>query len=191
MDGDGSQVKWFYRNDNSSGYMDGYICEWGTVSNVFVNSIVVPDLNTNGKVELASLYVNFTNGKHTVNINDSSTGKLLNTLTFATSYTAPLGLVVVNDLNNNGVPEIAVLAGNIVSIKDAKDNKVGLITFGTMISNTGVPTGYKAKNISVSTDLNGNGSSEISIMGVNGSGKILTEIRDSATGQLLSSTALK
>jgi hypothetical protein len=191
LDGDGSQVKWFYRNDNSSGYMDGYICEWGTVSNVFVNSIVVPDLNTNGKVELASLYVNFTNGKHTVNINDSSTGKLLNTLTFATSYTAPLGLVVVNDLNNNGVPEIAVLAGNIVSIKDAKDNKVGLITFGTMISNTGVPTGYKAKNISVSTDLNGNGSSEISIMGVNGSGKILTEIRDSATGQLLSSTALK
>lgn len=167
---------------------DGSICEWGY--NTFINSTIVPDLNANRKVELATLYVNYATGKHTVKINDSSTGKLLSTLTFGKSYTSPLGLVTVSDINRNGAPEIAVLAGNIVSIKDVKNDNATLISFATMINNLGISTGYKAKNISVSADLNGNGSSEISVMGVKGSA-VQTEIRDSKTGKLISVITLK
>lgn len=183
-----SDSGWLDDTANTSS-RDGYICEWSY--NTFINSVIVPDLNGNGKAELANLYVDYVTGKHTVKINDSGTGALLSTLTFATSYTAPLGLVTVSDLNNNSIPEIAVLAGNIVTIKDAKNNNAILIGFAVMVNDFGVPTGYKAKNISVSGDLNGNGSSELSIMGVNSAtGKTRVEIRDSKTGQLINAIVM-
>jgi hypothetical protein len=136
--------------------------------------------------------VDYKTGQHTVKINDSATACINQHFNFCKSFTAPLGLVTVNDLNANGIPEIAVLNGNIVTIKDAKNNKAILMKFGTMVNDFGVPTGFKAKNISVSADLNGNGSSELSIMGVNAAtGKTRVEIRDSKTGQLLNAIVLK
>jgi uncharacterized repeat protein (TIGR02543 family) len=150
------------------------------IPKTFVASTVVPDLNANGQVELATLYVDYATGMHTVKITDSYTSDALNTLTFASSVKKPDGIVAINDLDGNGVPEIAVLFKNTVMIKDAKNNDIVLNRFAVS------EIGYKATDISVSADLNGNGSSELIIMGVNtATGKARTEIRDSKTGLLV------
>lgn len=153
----------------------GYVCEWD--GNHFVDNATVPDLNGNGVDETASLYVDYTNGKHTVVIRDLKTHETLSTLTFSTSLTPPVGMAVIADINGNGIPEIAVLTTKrTVQIKDAKDNKKMLSSISFLNKK------YQPRAITVIPDNNGNSADELTVLGISQGGQALSETRDSSTG---------
>jgi Lectin C-type domain len=165
-------------------YTNGYICEWSAPNYIDVTS--VPDLNNNRFSETAALYVDFVTGKHTVKIKDPQTQGLLSTLTFQTNFNPPQGLVALADINGNRIPEIAVLYNELnqpsVGIKDAKNNGALLKTLRFL------GTAFEPKAITATPDTNGNGASEITVLGINKtSGQAKSETRDSKTGALLKS----
>lgn len=92
------------------------------------------------------------------------------------------------------MPEIGVLYSQIdgvysefgqpsVSIKDVKNNKSYLKTIDFLNS------GFTPKAITVSPDSNGNGSSEITVLGIGKSDNMpKVETRDSETGAILNKT---
>jgi Lectin C-type domain len=162
-----------------------YICEWSADN--YVGLTTVPDLNGNGSRELAALFVDYITLKHTVDIRDSRTDAVLSTLTFKSGLIAPQGVVALADMNGNGVPEIGVLYTEFgqpsVGIKDAKDNSASLTTVRFLTS------AYLPKEITVSPDTNGNGASEITVLGVHKqTNAVRAETRDSETGAVLGDT---
>lgn len=170
----------------SANYIAGYICEWSRDN--YVGMTVVPDLNNNGSDEIAALYVDYVTAKHTVKIKDPKTDALLSTLIFKTGLIPPQGVVAINDLNGNGIPEIGVLYTEFgqaaVGIKDAKSNATLLNTLRFL------GTAYWPSQITASPDSNGNGASEITVLGTGKTSdkKPKAETRDSQTGQLLGDT---
>jgi Lectin C-type domain len=171
-------------SDGSSRWGDydgGYICEWS--ANTFIASTRVPDINGNGAVEDAALYVNYKNFQHTVTIKDRKTKQVLKTLVYAASNNLPIGLVAIRNTNNNGKPEIAVLqANNTVTIKDIEDGAtVRILTF---FNNK-----FRPLAISVEPDQNGNKSDELTVLGENKStNKASTQTKDSKTDKILNTT---
>ncbi|MDD5125021.1 hypothetical protein [Methylovulum sp.] len=155
----------------------GYICEWD--GNHFVANASVPDLNGNGVAENASLYVDYKNSKHTVIIRDPKTHQSINTLTFTTSVTPPIGLAVIADMNSNGTSEIAVLSKLNVQIKDAKDNKNVLNAIDFLSKK------YQPRALSITPDTDNNGFDELTVLGILQSGTTTSETRDSSTGEKL------
>ncbi len=179
----GAGGKW---QDAPANSVNAYLCEWSNHN--FVDVTSVPDINNNKFSETAALYVDFVSGKHTVKIKDPQTQTVLSTLTFLTSFNPPQGLVAIADLNGNKVPEIAVLYSELnqpsVGIKDAKTNGALLKTLRFL------GTGYEPKAITATPDTNGNGSSEITVLGINKTtGAAKSETRDSKTGAILKSIA--
>jgi len=172
---------WYIRpvqyNGRSDSHTAGYICEWD--GNHFVSSATVPDLNGNGVDENTSLYLDYKNNKHTVIIRDPKTHTTLSTLTFATSATPPIGLAVIADTNNNGIPEIAVLSKLNVQVKDAKNNSNVLSSINFLNSK------YQPRALSATPDANNNGFDELTVLGILQSGKATSETRDGSTGEIL------
>ena len=68
----------------------------------------VPDVNSNGKSEIAVMYRDDTTGEIKVAINDSWDGTALNTINFGLAQAK--SVTVLKDSDGNGVPEIAVTA---------------------------------------------------------------------------------
>lgn len=166
----------------------GYLCEWE--SNTYVGIASVPDLTGNGWAEDATLYVDYKTQTHTVAIKDPKTHAPVSTLTFIKNFKPPQGLAVLEDMDGNGRAEIAVLYYDAtyrlarVKIKDAKDNTQyidnGKLTF--------LDPNYAPVAISAVPDTNGNGASEITVLGKHKkTGKAKSETRDSKTGALLGS----
>ncbi len=166
-----------YINGTGNQYATGYVCEWD--SNHFVSSIAVPDMNGNGVDEIASLYLDYGTNKHTVQIRDPQKHVTLSTLTFGNGPTPPLGLAVIADINGNNQPEIAVLAGRNVIIKDIKNNAKKLKTISFLSA------GKQARTLNALPDSNDNGADELSVLGVSSDGTATTETRDSDTGAKL------
>ena len=161
----------------------GLICEWSY--NNFVSSTAVPDVNNNGRDDIAALYVDYKTSKHIVLVRDGNTNLPLKVLPFATNDVPPLAVGVANDLNANGSPEIAVLYQDTVTgltrvlIKD--------VTTAALLKNfVFLNLNFTPKNMTVTPDLNGNGFSEITVIGTNkATGGTTAETRDSSTGALL------
>jgi hypothetical protein len=166
-------------------YLLGYICEWDYKN--FIRSTVIPDINNNGVSELAALYWDTTKNLTSMQIMDSATSKTLGTLTFPASSGISSDLVVLKNIETtNTTPEIGVLVYNgsasSVQIKDVKHNL-------TIVKNIPfLDSSYKPKSINVAPDLNGNGSSEIVMLGISkNTGKSKMEMRDSKTAAVLRS----
>lgn len=157
----------------------GYICEWD--GNHYVGTAYVPDLNNNGIGENAVLYHDYSNNKHTVDIRDPKTHKLLNRFTFDTSTNPPVDLVVMSDGYGSNI-EVAVLSTspkNNVKIKSITNSNAPTksITFLT--------PQHKVRAISFKPNENGNSFSGLTVVGVLQNGKTTAETRDSSTGKLL------
>lgn len=159
-----------FHNDHTA----GYLCEWD--SNYFVGSTSVPDLNGNGVDEIASLYLDHKNNKHTVKIRDPQSHVTISTLTFATSTTPPIGLAVIAGNGFLNGAKIAVLSNLNVQIKDAKNNSKVLKSI-KFLNKT-----YQPRALSVMPDTNNNGFDELTVLGILKTGKATSETRDSGTG---------
>lgn len=176
---------------NAKDGINSYVCEWSNHNYVDIAS--VPDFNGNGAKEIAVMYVDYITQKHVVKIRDSKTSAVLSTLTFKSGLRAPLGLVVIDDINGNRVPEIGALYSQIgalysefgqpsINIKDAKNDKVYLKSLSFLNSS------FAPKEVMVSPDTNGNRASEITVLGIGKADNMpRAETRDSKSGAVLSS----
>lgn len=156
----------------------GYICEWD--GNHYVGTAYVPDLNNNGIGENAVLYHDYSNNKHTVDIRDPKTHKLLNKFTFDTSTKPPVDLVVMSDGYGSNI-EVAVLSTspkNNVKIKSITNSNA------PTKSMTFLTPQHKVRAISFKPN-EGNSFPGLTVVGVLQNGKTTAETRDSSTGKLL------
>jgi len=144
---------------------------------------LVSDINSNGYMELAVLSTDWGTGKVVVQVKDSFTGLLVKNVWFSTAY-EPMALEVVDDLNSNGSPELAVLsadwsAGKVVV--QVKDSFTGLL-----VKNVWFSTVYTPLALKLLPDLNANGSPELAVLSVDyDTGKVLVQVKDSFTGLLV------
>lgn len=148
---------------------------------------IAPDMNGNGKQELAVLATK--NLSRLVEVRDGGTGALISSVTFD-AIGKPNNVVILPDMNGNGMLELAVLfdkAGltaptDTIQIRDAAT--------GTLVIN--VPVTYTAANNAQSTamavvpDLNGDGNPELAVLGAPSS----VTIYDAKTGVQVSTMTL-
>jgi hypothetical protein len=128
------------------------------------SAVVIPDLNGNGKSEIGVLGTDAV-GAVKVFVKDAYTGLGIRTITYETAGLTAYSAVVVADLNGNGKSEIGVLGtdtatGTVrVILADAKSGaKIGTVNCGG--------TSFKALTAAAMPDLNGDGKSEIAVLGI-------------------------
>jgi len=148
---------------------------------------LLADLNGNGSPEAVVLREHAVDGRVSVLPVDTASGARFRHLGFDPNY-RPVRMRIVDDVNGNGAEEVAVLAvrrgsGNQkVWIKDARSGKsVRHIFFGKT---------YIGEDMGISPDINGNGTPEVVVLGRNNDGVLRVIIKDSKTGEFISSVGL-
>lgn len=143
---------------------------------------VVPDLNNNGTPEIAVLRTS--GDKVNVQVKDVVSKALVRHIGYDSKY-ASEELLVVPDVNGNGVPEVAVFGKNPINqsqkaqIKDANTKKI--------VRNVFFNKTFDPVDLVVMPDINGNGTSEIALLGIRpDNGLIRLIIKDSKSGILVS-----
>jgi hypothetical protein len=144
----------------------------------------VPDLNGNGKNELAVLAVGGTGGIM-VTVKDLATGAIVKSVSFPSTYKA-LALAVVADVNGNSASELAVLgttAGQTkVLVKDAFS--------GAVVNTVSYPATITPLALAATPDVSGNGAGELAVIGAYASGQLTAMLRDAFTGLAVKSLAI-
>ena len=141
---------------------------------------VVDDLNNNGGVEVAVLRTS--QDKVNVLTKDVLNKTAVSNIGYSPNY-APGQLLVVPDVNGNGISELAVFGKNPnnqtqkVQIKDAKTNHT--------IRNVFFNKALEPNDLVVIPDINANGASEIVFLGTRANGNRRVLIKDSKTGSLI------
>ncbi|MFP5212443.1 MAG: ELWxxDGT repeat protein [Acidobacteriota bacterium] len=145
---------------------------------------VTDDMNQDGVKDLAVFGVTGTPGKTRIEIRDSVGGSLIKTIpTGSLPNFDAFGIADLADINGNGSSELAVLQKNSTTL----DNMVvikDLSTGKTIKTHAGFLPGHTPVGIVSIKDMNGNGYSELAILG-KASGKSKVEIRDIWTGALI------
>ena len=180
-DGRNAYGEEFVINDSVyGGSSAGYVCEWD--GNNYVASATLPDISGNGYDENALLYLDYKTNNHTVVIRDQKDNKLISTLIFPNKTpTPPIGLAVIADINNNKIPEIAVLSGLSVRIKDAKAKSSDAILKTINFLNSK----FQPRSLSATYSANTFGYSELTVVGSTIGNNTTAETRDSKTGTKL------
>ncbi len=140
---------------------------------------VVPDLNGNGKVELAVFEKNRSTGAPQVRIKDIGTGLWVKSAYFDPQL-SPNFLRVLADVNGNGAPELAMLG------KDAKGQVKALVKDGatvTWLSTIFYNPHLTPIDLAVIPDLDGNGAAELALLGLDGGGPKI-QLKDTDSGKL-------
>ncbi|MEE9493556.1 MAG: hypothetical protein V3W04_09300 [Gammaproteobacteria bacterium] len=118
-----------------------------------INLTVMPDLNGNGTQELAVLGKHPTKNWVLVDIRDSITGSRINSVSFNPNF-IPVQLSVLQDIDNNGTPDLAVLSNNKVT---GQPDKIEIRNLeGTLIRNTWIGKAYDSVQMHDYTSHNGN-----------------------------------
>lgn len=136
---------------------------------------LVDDLTGNGVPELASLWAD----PLRVEVRDALTGTLVSAVTFTYDVTGK-DLAVYPDLDGNGSPELAVLAENR---RQGLADKIEIRDASTGARVKEIPLGGRRtvlKQVRIA-DINGNGSEEVAVLGVQPDGTVNVQIRDLAT----------
>ena len=145
--------------------------------------IGLPDLDGSGSAEVGVLANDAATGDNVVQIRDGSTGLLVGTVNFGPDEL--FAIEVMDDLNGNGFPEIAVLGlrptGHVrVHIRDSQTGVgVQTIFYGTA---------YAAVDMALMPDTDGNNTQEIAVLGKNASGGLRVQARDALSGSITSTT---
>lgn len=141
------------------------------------------DINANGKAETVVLLREYTSGNYFANIKDGSTKASIRSINFGATY-LPKGLCSIADMNANGKEELAMLGksstGTVaVIIRDT--------VTGAALKNIPFSPTYDPIAVAEVPDTNGNGSNELAVLGVSGTGSVLVSVKDIATGAGLKS----
>lgn len=148
---------------------------------------VVPDVDGNGRVELATLLKEtcyFATGRVKADLRDPRTGTQSAFLGYG-RLGHPIALVPLPDFNDNGAPQLGVMALNVskdkdvLSVKDtATDQWTHNVTF--------LREGYRYRGVVRVADINGNGRPEVAQLQERRSdGALRVVIKDALTGVLI------
>ncbi len=142
--------------------------------------VVIPD-GINGKPELGVLGVSVDTGAVRVAIRDALTGSYVKNVWFSQDYAPYQCVVIPDDINGNGEPELGVLGVNVntgavrVAIRDALT--------GSFIKNVWFSQNYTPYQFEVMSDTSGNLVSDIGVLGVDvNTGAVKVTIKDASTG---------
>ncbi len=145
---------------------------------------LIPDLDGNGAPELGVLGVDVSNGAVRVQIKDTLTKNLVSNVSFSESFLPRQFIVIPDDIDESGSPELGILGvnastGNVrVQIKDALT--------GSFVNNVSFNNSFVPQQVELIPDTNSNLFSDIGVLGVNAStGKVRVQIKDASTGNLL------
>ena len=140
-------------------------------------------MEESGVCSLALLGEDTATGDVAVEIRNALSGEPVNNVLFDKAY-APRALAVVPDINGNGTPELAVLGVHTTSGKvgvQVRDGESGALLKTVLFSD-----GCRPVALEVLPDMNGNGRSELAVLGVNDTtGEVTVEIRDAGGGALI------
>jgi hypothetical protein len=145
---------------------------------------VVPDLDRNGRVELATLLQECWNGtgRVRVDVRDVATDSYPDGGIGFGKPTRPISLIVLPDFNRNGAPELGVLAIGVSPDKDAlivKDSATDSWTHNVVFRHEG----YRHRGVALLPDVNGNGSADVAQLQEHRSDRTLrVMIKDAQTG---------
>lgn len=182
VDGGVNYLTWHAESGVST--LTGYICEWDYENHI--STATLPDINANGKDELASLFVERTARYFYVRAKDVATGAWTRTSLYygSTATAKPIAVLGLADISGNAKPEIAVLTYNYTTknpVVIIKDSVTGL----TVQTISAFSAGYDPVDFSIVKDMNGNGSPEISIVAEK-AGLHVNQFIDSKTKALIS-----
>lgn len=156
----------------------GYLGEV-SFDNAPVDFAVTSDWTGNGFSEVSSLGTwSSWRSPATVETRDSATNQLISSVGVS-PYVDGRELMILPELNRNGVPEMAVLSEN--HRHNAQD-KVEILDAGAgSVDDIWLGIGWRMLQQQRIDDLNGNGSDEIAVLRVHPSGNVNVQIRDGRT----------
>jgi len=141
---------------------------------------VVPDLNDNGKAELAVFEKNRNTGAPQVRIKDSGTGLWVNSAYFDPQV-SPDFFQIIPDLTGDGASELVMLGSDA-----GKGQVKALVKEGATVTwlNTIFYNSQLAPvDLVVAPDVDGNGAAELALLGVDGGGPKI-QLKDTDSGLL-------
>jgi hypothetical protein len=160
---------------------------YGPVFNTLGHEIL-PDMNGNGKPDIALLGINPLNKKVLAHIRDSWTDALLWYIWFGPAY-YPIDLKAISDVNGNNRKELALLGldyktgETVVKLMDSY-SRVAILTIKYF-------QGYTPIAFEVIPDINGNGKSELAVAAMNPVDRMVhVSIKDSKSGGSVASFTL-
>ncbi|NJC87760.1 MAG: hypothetical protein FIB02_04390 [Desulfuromonas sp.] len=136
----------------------------------------VPDVNGNGSNELAVLGVSAT-GAVAVVVKDIASGVVVKTVGFPSTL-KPLALAVVNDVNGNSAPELAVLSAGAGQTKVFVRDAIS----GAVVNTLSVPATVTPLALVAVPDVNGNGADELTVIVAKATGQFIGVMKDAFTG---------
>jgi hypothetical protein len=141
-----------------------------------ISATVLPDLDGDDVPELAVLALRQSDSRIAVQIRNLDGAGAARLVWYATGHT-PVAIDVIDDVDENGVPELAVLsrrnsdARGVVEVKNA---------FGDANKRTlWSPQGFEVLDLGVVSDANGDGLPEVAVLSTrNSDGRILVQVRN-------------
>lgn len=154
-------------------------------ANEYVEISNIPDLNNDSASEVGCLLIDAGTGSSKVVIKDGKTKEHIKSIAFFQYSFTPVSMTALPDMNDNGFPEIAVMATNKISkksylmVKDSYSKE--RISYKLFMNNIYVPTGISGEN-----DMNSNGMPEVTVLQINRTTRQPVAVtRDAMTGDLL------
>jgi len=148
---------------------------------------VLPDRTSDGRGELAVLTVAAT-GLTRVHIVDPANGATLGTINFGTSILA-LGLAPLDDIDGNGVADVALL--RIANPSRALSAVIRDGATGSLIRTVSFTAGFEAIALATVIDVTGDGTRELALLAQRESdGVTRVELRNPKTGTLVRAISL-
>ena len=139
---------------------------------------VLDDADGNGVAEVAILSTRNSDGRIVAEVKNAAGATMPHAVWFAPGH-SPVDLVVVNDKDANGIPELALLSSRdsdgrvLVETKNASGN--------TLPSTVWFAPGHTALSLMPINDADGNGIPEIAVLSTrNSDGRILVEVKNVA-----------
>lgn len=147
---------------------------WLGGSGAVVSAEVVADINGNGQPEIAVLRTDGADQTQVL-IADSASGAVIKRVGFASKWTAD-ALRVLPDTNGNGADELLVYG-----IRDDASNQRALVKdslTGARVGAMWFGTEYLGEDIAVCSDVNGNGSADVALLGHAADDRLRVVVKD-------------
>ena len=147
-----------------------------------VDVVVLPDVNTNGRQEIAPIRRRAPNSNGRVQVRETNNGSPVRSFSYFNGYT-PVTMVMVDDRNGNGVPELASVQSRNTdgrTLFEVRDPSTS-----ANVANIWFSRNHTARFAAAIADTTGNGQQDYVVVHTrNSDGAVAAQIRDSASGGL-------
>jgi len=151
-----------------------------------IDAAVYPDIDADGLPEIGVLSQNVPAGKASkLEMRNPLSGAQTARVRLSSLWNV-LGQAPVGDLDNDGYPEVAILRTEIAGDR-VHAVIISTAPAGGSVRQIPLDANFVPQQLLAIADVNGNGTREIVVFGVNAAGKQKAQIKDSQTGKLIRS----